>query len=59
MICKRAMREGWILCPRCGQGKVLWLRPETRAVGLEVHCKRCKQRSILDIDEFELRSRPV
>ena len=56
---KRTRTEEWVVCPLCRKGKVLRLRPETRAVGLEVHCKRCNQRSILDIDEFELRSKPV
>jgi len=59
MTMKRTRTEEWVVCPLCRKGKVLRLRPETRAVGLEVHCKRCNQRSILDIDEFELRSKPV
>ena len=59
MTMKRTMQEGWVLCPRCKKGKVLRLRPETRAVALEVHCKRCNQRSLLDIGAVELRAMPV
>ena len=55
----RLVREGWVFCPICRKGKVLRLRPETRVVGLEGYCKRCNQLSVLDIDEAELRSRPV
>lgn len=41
--------QGWLLCPVCGRGKVLHLLPGTRAVGLEVYCKRCRQTSVVDI----------
>ena len=42
-------REQWILCPVCGKGKVLHALPGTRAVELEVFCRRCRQRSVLDV----------
>lgn len=41
--------QDWLLCPVCKRGKVLHLLPGTRAVGLEVYCKRCRQTSVVDI----------
>lgn len=41
--------ENWILCPVCGKGKVLHVLPGTRAVELEVFCRRCRQRSVIDV----------
>ena len=42
-------RDGWLLCPRCGRGKILRLLPTTRASDLEVFCKICKQPSVVNI----------
>lgn len=41
--------DGWLLCPRCGRGKVLKLLPTTVVTDLEVHCKICKQKSVVNI----------
>lgn len=59
IITQPRQREEWVLCPQCRRGKVLRLRPETRATELEVYCKRCNRRSILDIDAQQLRGRPA
>ncbi len=45
------VENGWVLCPHCGRGKVLHLRPGTRAVQLEVYCRRCRQSSVIRLDE--------
>lgn len=44
-------KNGWLLCPRCGRGKVLRLNLETRARSLTVYCKVCGKESIVNIDE--------
>lgn len=41
--------QGWLMCPACGRGKVLRLLPKTEAKNLIVHCKICKQESIVNI----------
>lgn len=41
--------NGWLLCPKCGRGKVLKLLPTTVATDLTVHCKICKQESVVNI----------
>lgn len=41
--------DGWLLCPKCGRGKVQRLLPTTTATNLEVYCKICKQRSVVNI----------
>lgn len=41
--------DGWFLCPKCGRGKVLKLLPTTAVTDLEVYCKICKQKSVVNI----------
>ena len=41
--------NGWLICPKCGRGKVLKLLPTTAAKDLTVHCKICKQESVVNI----------
>lgn len=48
---KLTAKNGWLICPACGRGKVLKLNPETRAVDLTVFCKVCGTESIVNIDE--------
>lgn len=48
---KLIVKDGWLLCPTCGRGKVLKLNPGTRAVDLTVFCKVCGTESIVNIDE--------
>lgn len=44
-------KDGWLICPKCGRGKVLKLNPATRATDLVVYCKVCGKESIVNIDE--------
>ena len=48
---KLVTKDGWLMCPRCGRGKVLRLDPGTRAKDLPVYCKCCRMESIVNIDE--------
>lgn len=41
--------NGWLICPACGQWKVLRLRPDTEAKNLLVYCKRCHRESVVNI----------
>lgn len=48
--CKMVTKDGWAICPVCGKGKLLKLRPDTAVRNLPVKCKRCGQESIVNID---------
>ena len=44
------VKNGWVMCPVCGRGKVLRLEPKTRASNLPVYCKLCGKESIVNIE---------
>lgn len=46
---KLSTRNGWLLCPVCGKGKVLKLLSDTHAENLVVHCKQCGRESTVNI----------
>lgn len=48
---KMKAKNGWLLCPVCGRGKILKIAPETRAESLVVYCRLCKSESLVNIDE--------
>ena len=50
---KIVIRNGWLMCPVCGKGKVLKLREDTTAYALPVYCRRCGQESIVNIEAPE------
>ena len=50
---KLGVRDGWVLCPVCGKGKLLKIRPDTTALNLPRKCKRCGQESIVNIEAPE------
>ena len=43
------MKQGWLICPACGRGKVLRLLPDTECRNLVVFCKLCKKESVVNI----------
>lgn len=48
------VKDGWLRCPRCRQGKrLLRITPETRAENLQVFCRDCKSEIIVNIDKGE------
>lgn len=46
-------KDGWVLCPICGKGKLLLTKRETVIRHLECKCKRCGQVSELNIEAPE------
>lgn len=46
---KLTVKDGWLMCPVCRRGKVLKVREDTEVKNLEVHCKLCGQKSIVNI----------
>lgn len=49
-ISKLEIRNGWLTCPICRQNKrLLRIYPDTEARNLEVYCRYCKTRMILNI----------
>lgn len=45
------VRQGYLGCPYCGAGKLLRILPQTKAVNLQVYCRRCKRELIVNIRE--------
>ena len=43
--------DGYLICPRCRMTKLIRLRKETVATGLQVYCRKCKRELIVDIRE--------
>jgi len=50
---KLRVRDGWVLCPVCGRGKLLKLLPTTSVHDLPRKCKRCGQETIVNIEAPE------
>ena len=46
---KLHVKGNWVLCPVCRRGKVLKLRPGTRAENLAVYCRVCKTETVVNI----------
>lgn len=44
------MQEYWYKCPKCGFPRMLKIRPDTRVYNFPGYCKKCKQESIINID---------
>ena len=47
--CTLIVRNGWIVCPICGNKRLFRLDAETEARNLPVYCRDCKHEIILDI----------
>lgn len=50
---KLIVKDGWVICPVCGKGKLQKLLPGTTAHNLPRKCKRCGQETIVNIDAPE------
>lgn len=46
---KLIVRNGWIICPVCGNKRMFRLDEETEARKLPVYCRDCKTEFILNI----------
>lgn len=46
---KLVVRNGWVICPICGNKRLFRLDAETEARCLPVYCRDCKHEIILDI----------
>lgn len=57
---KLTVKNGWVSCPYCKRNeRLMRVLPDTEARCLEVYCRDCKRRIILNIDKgqrVELRS---
>lgn len=47
---KIVIRDGWVICPTCGRGKLQPVLPTTTARDLPRKCKRCGVISKINID---------
>ena len=54
---KLIVKDGWVICPVCGKGKLLLTRPDTAVRNLPRKCKRCGQETIVNIEAPEPESR--
>ena len=50
---KMIAKDGWVMCPVCGKGKILKVNPDTTVHNLPRPCKRCGQISIVNIEAPE------
>ena len=50
---KLTIRNGWVICPVCGKGKILKVNPDTVVHHLPRPCKRCGQETIVNIEAPE------
>ncbi|QUO37552.1 hypothetical protein KFE19_14430 [Dysosmobacter sp. Marseille-Q4140] len=50
---KLVTKDGWVMCPVCGKGKILKVNPDTTVHNLPRPCKRCGQISIVNIEAPE------
>lgn len=46
---KMVVKDGWIICPICGNKRLFRLDAETEARNLPVYCRDCKHEIVLDI----------
>lgn len=49
---KLTVSDGWLMCPVCRKGKILKVRDDTEVKNLEVCCKRCGQKTIVNIESL-------
>lgn len=49
MFCAKmvTVKDGWIICPRCGRQRIQPVLPTTCGTDLVVYCKRCRAGSVI------------
>lgn len=50
---KLTVKDGWVICPVCGKGKILKTRPDTFVINLPRKCKRCGFETLVNIEAPE------
>lgn len=50
---KLVVKDGWVICPFCGRGKILKVNPDSSVRNLPRPCKRCGHESIVNIEAPE------
>lgn len=50
---KLVIKNGWVICPVCGKGKLLKVLPTTTVHNLPRPCKRCGQETVVNIEAPE------
>lgn len=50
---KLVVKNGWVICPVCGKGKILKVNADTSAHNLPRICKFCKQETLVNIEAPE------
>ncbi len=50
---KLVVKNGWVLCPICGKGKILPVNPDSTCHHLPRKCKRCGQETLVNIEAPE------
>ena len=50
---KLTIKDGWVICPVCGKGKILKINADTTVHNLPRPCKRCGQESVVNIEAPE------
>lgn len=50
---KLIVKNGWVLCPICGKGKILLVNPDSTCHHLPRKCKRCGQETLVNIEAPE------
>ncbi len=54
---KIVIKDGWALCPICNKGKLIKVLPTTTVHDLPCKCKRCGQKSRINIEAPEPESK--
>ena len=47
---KLQVRNGWLMCPRCGRGQVMKILPSTTGTNVVVYCKVCRTETVVNIE---------